>query len=305
MGDSGDATPPFDRIAVRRHRDRAAPGLAAHDFLIREIADRLADRVGDIKRRFARAVVLGSPGGILAGALRATGRIDRLYAADLSPGLAAGSRGQADAVFVADEEFLPLEAGSVDLVVGGLSLHWVNDLPGALVQIRRALTPDGLFLAALFGGETLTELRRSLIDAEIDTTGGAAPRVSPFAQLADAAALLQRAGFALPVADTDMLTVTYDDAFALMRDLRGMGEANALNARPRGFTRRSTLMAAAARYQAGFADADGRIPATFQVLFMTGWAPSPDQPKPLRPGSASARLADALGTEERPAGEKV
>ena len=304
IGQTGTGqTAPFDRSAVRRHRDRAAAGLAAHDFLIREVADRLADRVGDINRRFERAVVMGSPGGALAGALRATGRIGHLCAADLSPGFAAKTRGMADALFVADEESLPLAPGSVDLVASCLSLHWVNDLPGALVQIRRALRPDGLFLAALFGADTLDELRRALLEAEIAVSGGAAPRVSPFVELADAAALLQRAGFALPVADADTLTVTYGDAFALMRDLRGMGEQSALCARPRSFTRRQTLMEAAARYQASCADGDGRIPATFRVLFLTGWAPSPEQQRPLRPGSAETSLADALETQERPAGD--
>jgi len=297
--------PPFDRIAVRRHRDRAAVHLAAHDFLIREAADRLADRLGDINRRFGRAVLLGSAGGAAGGALRATGRIERLYAADLSPVFAAAAGDWADGAFAADDECLPLAEGALDLVVSCLTLHWVNDLPGTLIQIRRALKPDGLFVAAMFGGETLAELRRALIEAEIAESGGAAPRVSPTAQLADAAALLQRAGFALPVADADRLTVTYDNAIALMRDLRGMGEQSSLSARPRRFTRRSTLMAAAARYQALFADEDGRIPATFQLLFLTGWAPSPVQQQPLRPGSAAARLADALDAEERTAGDKA
>jgi SAM-dependent methyltransferase len=206
---------------------------------------------------------------------------------------------------VADEEFLPFAAGTFDLVASCLSLHWVNDLPGALIQLRHALRPDGLLLVSLLGGETLHELRAALLEAEAEVTGGAAPRVSPFADVRDAGSLLQRAGFALPVVDADTITVSYPNALALMRDLRAMGEANALAERRRGFSRRGVLLRAAARYEERFADATGRVPATFKIITLTAWAPHEAQPKPLRPGSAAARLAAALGAVETPAGDKV
>ena len=292
----------FDRRAVRQHRDRAAPKMDGHDFLFREVAARLADRLEDINRHFPMAVDLGGHGGILRGTGAVREKIGTLIETDLSPALAARSSGPA---LAADEEALPFGDARLDLVLSNLSLHWVNDLPGALVQIRRALKPDGLFLAAILGGDTLIELRHALIEAEMAETGGASPRLSPFAELADAAALLQRAGFALPVADTDTITVTYSDAFSLMHDLRHMGEAGSARERPRGFARRGLFLAAAERYRALYADADGRLPATFQVLYLTGWAPAETQQKPLRPGSASARLADALDATETPAGEKA
>jgi SAM-dependent methyltransferase len=204
-----------------------------------------------------------------------------------------------------DEEALPFSPASFDLVVSALSLHWVNDLPGALVQIRAALEPDGLFLAALLGGDTLRELRLALLEAESAIEGGASPRVSPFADLRDAAGLLQRAGFALPVADSDTLTVTWADPLALMRELRGMGETNAVAARRKEVARRETLFAASARYQAQFGTTDGRIPASFQVIYLAGWAPDASQQQPLRPGSAASRLAEALGTREISAGVKA
>jgi SAM-dependent methyltransferase len=215
------------------------------------------------------------------------------------------ARGTGALRLAADEEALPFADASFDLALSCLSLHWVNDLPGALVQLRRALKPDGLFLAAMLGAGTLDELRGAWVEAESAEEGGVSPRVSPFADLADAAALLQRAGFALPVADADTITVTWPDPFALMRELRGMGETNAAEGRRRAPSRRGTLLAAAAAYAERHADADGRIPATFRVLYLSGWAPAADQPKPLRPGSATARLADALDAEERPAGDKA
>lgn len=291
----------FDRHAVRQHRDRAAALLSDHDFLLREVADRLADRLADINRHFDRAVELGARGGILRDALTACAKVSTLIGAMPSAPAHSATR----ATVIADEEYQPFASGSLDLVLSNLSLHWVNDLPGALIQIRRALRPDGFFLAAMFGGDTLVELRHALIEAETAATGGMSPRISPFAELSDAAGLLQRAGFALPVADADTITVTYADAFALMRDLRGMGETNAVAARPAGFTRRSVLFDAAARYAELYADEDGRIPATFQILYLAGWAPHETQQKPLRPGSAAASLADALDTVEQPAGEKT
>jgi SAM-dependent methyltransferase len=292
----------FDRATVRRRRERAAACFAAHDFLFREVAERLADRLDDVRRRFPLALDLGCRGGILARSLAGRGGIETLVAADLSERMARQAGGQA---VVADAERLPFAEASFDLVVSVLDLHWVNDLPGALIQIRRAIKPDGLFLAALFGLETLRELRQALLEAEIAAEGGASPRVSPFVDLGDAGALLQRAGFALPVADAETVTVTYADALALMRDLRAMAESNAVAARRRSFSRRATLFGAAWLYRERFARPDGRLPATFQIVTLTGWGPHPDQQRPLRPGSAAARLAEALGSVEQPAGDKA
>ena len=284
----------FDRAAVRRHRDRAAGRIGEHDFLFQEVAGRLRERLGDIKREFSRALDMGCVG--------ASPAARHVVRTDLSPAMVARS---ARPGVAADEEWLPFAAHSFDLVTSLLTLHWVNDLPGALVQIRRSLRPDGLFMAAMLGGETLTELREALARAESAVEGGVSPRLSPTVDLQDMGALLQRAGFALPVVDLDHLTVTYPDAFALMRDLRGMGENNALIQRRKHFTRRATLMAAAEIYGERFADADGRLPASFQIIWLTAWAPHESQQQPLRPGSAKSRLADALDTEEKPAGDKA
>jgi len=292
----------FDRRAVRRHRDRAAATLAEHDFLLREVGERLADRLDDVKRTFDRALDVGCHRGELGRTLDGRGGINWLVHADLSPAMVARTPGAAVAC---DEEALPFAPGSFDLVLSLLSLHWINDLPGALVQVRRVLKPDGLFLAAMLGGETLKELRSSLAEAEMAVDGGLSPRISPFADVRDAGDLMQRAGFALPVIDTETITVSYADPFRLMADLQGMGETNAVIERRKDSLRRQTLMAAVERYRAEFGDADGRVPATFQVVYLTGWAPHHAQPKPLRPGSASARLADALDTNEIPAGERA
>ena len=200
---------------------------------------------------------------------------------------------------------MPFASESFDLITSCLTLHWVNDLPGALIQIRRALVPDGLFMAAFFGGDTLVELRRVFLEVEAESLGGAAPHTSPVTGIAEAGALLQRAGFTLPVVDSDTIRVFYTDMFALMKDLRGMGETHALAGRSRRFLRRSTLYGAATRYHDIFADEDGRIPATFQVIWMTGWAPHESQQQAARPGTAATRLADVLGGEERSAGEKT
>jgi SAM-dependent methyltransferase len=292
----------FDRALVRRRRDRAATGLAAHDFLYREVADRLADRLDDVNRRFPLALDLGCHTGALAAALAGRGGIETMVHCDLSAEMAA----QAPAPAVAgDEEALPFANGAFDLVLSSLSLHWVNDLPGALSQIRRALKPDGLFLAAMPGGQTLKELRHALAEAEIAEEGGLSPRISPFVDVRDAGNLLVRAGFALPVADLETITVSYPDPLGVVRDLRGAGEANAVLERRRGPSRRTTLFSALARYGEHYGDADGRVPATVQVIYLTAWAPDPSQPKPLKPGSASTRLAEALGTAEFPSGEKA
>lgn len=292
----------FDRRTVGRHRDRAAPRLDQHDFLLREVAERVADRLDDVKRRFPLALDLGCHTGQMARQLGARGGIETLVRCDLSPEM-AGRAGPC--AVAADEEALPFAEKRFDLVLSCLSLHWVNDLPGALVQARLSLKPDGLFLAAMLGGDTLSELRAAFAEAEIAEEGGISPRVSPFADVREAGHLLQRAGFALPVVDADPVTVSYRDPMRLMADLRGMGESNAVTKRRKGFTRRGTLGAAQARYRTLFGDAEGRVPCTFRILYLTAWAPHRSQQKALAPGSAHARLADALGTTEIPAGEKA
>ena len=201
-------------------------------------------------------------------------------------------------VAVASPEALPFRAGSLDLVLSALGLQFVDDLPGAFVQIRRALKPDGLFLAAMLGGDTLTELRQAFAEAEAEVEGGLSPRVAPFADLRDIGGLLQRAGFALPVTDSDIVRVRYANAFALMQDLRRMGLTNALHDRRRTPLRRATLMRTAEIYAERFGDPDGRVPATFEIVWLSGWTPHESQQKPLRPGSARTRLADALGVKE-------
>lgn len=298
---------PFDRAAVRAHRERAAAHLGQHDFLLREVGERLTERLGDIKRDFPRVLDLGAHDGGLMPLLGDKAGRDLVVQADVSPAMARLARANTPGALhvVADEEALPFAPASFDLAISNLSLHWVNDLPGALLQIRQTLRPDGLLLAAMLGGETLFELRQCLMEAELSVEGGLSPRISPFAEVRDMGNLLTRAGFALPVADTDTITVTYANALALMRDLRGMGEANAVSERRKSLSRRTTLLEAAALYDSRFADADGRITATFQVIYLSGWAPHPSQQKPLRPGSASQRLADALGTDEKPAGDKA
>jgi SAM-dependent methyltransferase len=301
----------FDRALLRARRQRAV-ALGAATFLIDRVAAELSDRLESVLRRFERAADLGTPGDQLRQALAAGGKIATLMAVDpffslpRSRGrVGEGESDGANLVIAADEEALPFRDASLDLVVSALALHFVNDLPGTLVQIRRALKPDGLFLAALLGGDTLTELRQSFAEAEAEIEGGISPRVAPFPDLRDLGALLQRAGFALPVTDVERLTVRYDTVFALMHDLRRMGATNALAARRRAPLRRKTLLRMAEIYARRFADADGRLRATFEIIWLSGWAPDQSQQKPLAPGSAKMRLADALGTTEISTGEKA
>jgi SAM-dependent methyltransferase len=288
----------FDRAQHRKRLDRAAGLYGGADFLRRRAAEDATDRLASIMRHFPLAVDLGARNGAFAAALaqsEAAGRVGVLIEADLSPALFAD---RVAPRVVADEERLPFADASLDLVVSLLTLHWTNDLVGALIQIRQALRPDGLFLGALFGGETLTELRQSLMQAEIDIHGGAGPRVSPFADAIDGAGLLQRAGFALPVADIDRVTVRYDHPIKLMADLRAMGETNVLIDRDRRPLTRAVLGRMSEIYAERFALPDGRIPATFEIISLTGWAPHESQQQPLKPGSAKVRLADALGAVE-------
>ncbi len=290
----------FDRALVRRRRERAVLAGDSGDFLFAEVANRLADRLIDVRRSFPLGVDLGSRGGHMARAALATGRVGALYVTDASPVLAARTGIPAVA---ADEEALPFAPASLDLVVSSLALHWVNDLPGTLIQVRQALKPDGLFLAAIFGGETLWELREILMEAELAVTGGVSPRVSPMAELRDAAGLLQRAGFALPVADRDPISVSYADVGALMRDLGRMGESNAVRLRAPGPMRRAVLGEAARLYQQRHALEGDRVRASFEILYLSGWSPAATQQQPLRPGQATGRLADALGVDEHGAGD--
>jgi len=283
----------FDRHLLRRRRDRAATGFADHDFLIAEVAERLLDRLDDITHRFPLALDLGCRTGQLADLRGGRGGIETLLQADLSPAMLRRAR-RAGPVVVADEEWLPIRQGSLDLILSNLNLHWANDLPGALIQIRNALKPDGLFLGTMFGGRTLQELRDCLMRAELAESGGVSPRVSPFAEVSDAAALMQRAGFALPVVDSETITVTYGDIMKLLADLRGMGEANLVVDRLRQPTRRQVIAHAAALYAQDYANADGRLNATFQVLFLTGWSPAATQQQPLKPGSGQTNLKDFL-----------
>ena len=292
----------FDRRAVRQHRERAAR-IGAAEFLFEEAAERLEERLDDVKGAFARILVLGTRGGALAARLRARSGVERVAEADDAIGFLR--RAEPGLRVLAEAEALPFAPDAFDLVVSPLVLHWTNDLPGALLQLRRCLRADGLLLASVLGGETLDALRRAFLEAELTEEGGVSPRVSPMADGRDLAGLLQRAGFALPVVDSDRVSVTYESALALMAELRAMGETNALRERRRPFTRRDTLLRAAEVYRGLAGTSDGRVAAIFEIVTMTAWAPHESQPKPLRPGSAAARLADALGTVERPAGDKA
>jgi SAM-dependent methyltransferase len=278
----------FDRPLVRRRLSRALrQGYA--DFLLARAVEDLEERLSAVLREFSLALDVGTPTPAASQALGRSGRAGTVIR--LSPVPESGS-------ILGDEERLPFSGERFDLAVSLLSLHAVNDLPGSLIQIRRALKPDGLFVGALLGGSTLTELRQSLTQAESELEGGVSPRVAPFADLRDIGGLLQRAGFALPVTDSDVVRVRYANAFALMRDLRQMGLTNALNDRRKTPLKRATLIRAAEIYAERFGEPDGRIPATFEIVWLSGWTPHESQQKPLRPGSAKVRLADALGVKE-------
>ena len=292
----------FDRNALRVHRDRAAQTFFEYDFLVREIGARLSDRLLDMARKFPLTLDLGARTGGYGPVPGGPGGIEHVVSCELSERMARQIKNSG---VVCDPEILPFAEGRFDLVYSNLELHWANDLPGCLLQITRSLKPDGLFLAAILGGNTLTELRDVLMAAELDVTGGASPRVSPFAELRDAGALLQRAGLALPVVDADEITVTYENLFRLLADLRGMGETNTVRERVRTATRRNIFLRAAELYLERYPAEDGRIRATFEIIFLHGWAPHESQQKALRPGSAKTSLADALGTAEYSAGDSA
>jgi SAM-dependent methyltransferase len=277
MPSSNNAAPLlFDRALLNVRQMRAAK-LGAEPFLLDRVVDDAVERLGAVTRTFSNGIDLATPGDQLRGALR--DRVATLTAVDLPQ---------------IDSASLHLAPESIDLVVSLLALQFVNDLPGVLAQLRRALKPDGLLLAAMIGGDTLTELRQSFALAEAEIEGGASPHVSPFADLRDVGGLLQRAGFALPVTDLDRVVVRYDNAFALMQDLRRMGATNVLVERRKLPTRRATMLRMAQIYGERFADPDGRIRATFDIIWLLGWAPHASQPKPLRPGSAKFSLEDAV-----------
>ena len=294
------STPPiiFDRALLDQRRARAARAWKADgtaDFLLVRAVDDIQDRLAVIRRTFPVAVVLGAQGGSVGRRLRECGRHDFIVEMDT---VAALLRGSTNAGVQADEELLPFKPASLDLIVSALTLQWVNDLPGTLMQTRHALKPDGLLLAALIGGESLTELRQAFVAAESEIDGGASPRVAPFADGRDLGSLLQRAGFALPVVDSDRFTVAYPHPLALMHDLRAMGATNVLAERRRTPLRRATLLRACEIYAERFSRPDGRITATFEIITLTAWAPVDSQQQPLKPGSATHRLADALGVRE-------
>ena len=279
----------FDRTQIKRQRTRNADhteNLFLFDWAMKQMEDRLSV----VRRKFSLCVRIGARGPELQ---RETFGIETQVTMD-----SAGSD------IIAEEDFFPFASKSLDLVVSNLNLHTVNDLPGALLQIRQSLKPDGLFIAALLGGETLYELRQCFAEAELEIMGGLSPRVAPFADKPQMGDLLQRAGFSLPVVDSDIVTVTYDSIFPLMRDLRLMGEGNALIERRKTFTPRSIFLHAGNLYASKFSEPDGRIRASFEIIFLIGWAPHDSQQKPLRPGSATTKLAQFLGTEEIAAGEK-
>jgi SAM-dependent methyltransferase len=297
----------FDRLLLRARRRRGLR-LGPEAFLIDQVADEFANRLRLVLRRFDLALDLGTPTAAVRRAVLRGGAVGAMVAVDPLIDSEEHLSDDPDAPkalrVAADEEALPFASDTLDLVVSGLSLQAVNDLPGVLIQIRRALKPDGLFLAALLGDDTLAELRQSFAIAESELDGGVSPRVAPFPDLRDMGALLQRAGFALPVTDVDRITVRYPTPFALLKDLRRMGAANPLVERRRVPLRRATLMRAMEVYAARFADPDGKVRASINIIWLSGWSPHESQQQPLRPGSAKTRLADALGTTEIAAGEK-
>lgn len=289
----------FDRRLLRARQARARK-LGPATFLLDRTASELGERLSAVLRQFSIAVDLGTPTDVVRQVLAASGKAGTIVAATVhsNPG------GRSFLSVAADEETLPFANASLDLVVSALALQFVNDLPGTLIQIRRALKPDGLLLAALVGGESLSELREAIAAAEIEIEGGVSPHIAPFADVRELGALLQRAGFALPVVDSERLVVRYDSISALIRDLRHMGATNILNERRRKPLKRATVQRMADVYRERFADEDGRLRASFEIIWLSGWAPHEGQQKPLRPGSATRRLSDALNTAEISTGEK-
>jgi SAM-dependent methyltransferase len=289
----------FDRNLLAHRLDRAAVGFSQAHFLRERVVEDLIETLSAINRSFDITLDMAARDGAFGRAIagkHVEGKIGLLIEGELSPRLSAQQSGQTRLIM--DEEALPFGDDSLNLVVNALGLHTVNDLPGVLVQVRRALKPDGLFIGSLFGGETLTELRACLMEAELEVRGGYGPRIAPFAESPDLIDLLKRTGFNMPVVDSDRVTVTYEHPLRLMADLRAMGESNILLQRPRKGLNRAILEKTSALYFERYADAEGRITATFEIITLSGWKAHDSQQKPLRPGSAKMRLADALGVKE-------
>jgi NADH dehydrogenase [ubiquinone] 1 alpha subcomplex assembly factor 5 len=284
----------FDNSAHRRNRQRAAANFGNFAFLKDEAAMRLADRVKLMRRNFPLCLDLGAHDGRLNQHLAPLGKIGRMIEVDSASRFAANAGSRFVVHEIAD---LPYRSGCFDAIFSCLSLHWVDDLPGLIMQIRRLLKPDGLCLLSLLGGNSIHELRSALAAADDEISGGVYPRCAPMADIRDIGMLLGRAGLALPVADSDRLIVTYPNMFRLMADLRGMGEQNAMLGRSRKFTKRATFLRAAEIYSARFGRPDGSVPASFEVVTLTGWAPHESQQKPLKPGVSAHRLAAALGDD--------
>lgn len=279
----------FNRALHRQRRDRAASQITEVDFLLRESGDRLADRLHDMQRQFPLMLELGCHHGILAETLLQTGKVESLLQADFSEGMIAARHSPVTAL-VLDEEYIPFAPASLDAVISNLSLHWVNDLVGTLIQLRHALRPDGLFLAVVPGPRTLQELRESFMAVAL-ATGRAAPRISPFVEVRDAGALLQRAGFALPVVDSETITLTYETPMKMLQELRMMGEANCLREQHQGLTTAHFWAQVLAHYQQHYSDERGRVKATVELVFMTAWVPHESQQQPAKRGSGQVSLA--------------
>jgi SAM-dependent methyltransferase len=292
----------FDRRLLRARRERFAPEIGAHEFLLTHVAREIAERVALMLRSFPLALDLGAYHGLLGRKIAELPSVGEMIYAESAYALAALCPRPA---LVCDEDLLPFKEASLNLIVSGLALHRVNDLPGALIQVRRVLRADGLFIAGLLGARSLIELRQSLIEAEAEMEGGVSPRVAPFGDVRDYGGLLQRAGFALPVADAEVLNVPYPSPRELMREIRVLGGGNVLSERSKAPLPRRTLDRAEAIYRERHATPDGGVSATFEIVYLSGWAPDASQQKPLKPGSAAARLADALHTEEHSAGDKA
>jgi NADH dehydrogenase [ubiquinone] 1 alpha subcomplex assembly factor 5 len=292
-------TPPilFDRSHVARNRDRASLHYRNYAFLKARESTQLLERLADVSRQFSKALDLGAHDGLATEGLISSDQVADVTALELSPRMVNLLKSKDINAVLGSEEKLPFEPATFDLVTSVLALHWVNDLPGALAQIKSVLKPDGLFLGCLFGGGTLNELRTSLIEAESSLTGGISPRISPLPGLQDMAGLMQRAGFALPVADVERVTVRYSSPLKLLDDLKGMSEQAAFAKRDgqerRPLSRRM-LSRMAEIYQERFSDPDGKVRATFEIVWLSGWAPAENQPKPLRPGSGKFSMADAV-----------
>ena len=287
----------FDRPLLRQRRARAIENFDDFSFLFETVADQLADRLSDIRHEFPVIADLGAGTSTMSDILSGRAGTKTVIGCDMAPAMARSS----NCAIVADEDLLPFAPASLDAVVSNLSLQWVNDLPGALAQIRQALRPDGLFLAAVMGGQTLHELRDCLMQAEIEVYGGVSPRTSPLIDMHDMSALMQRAGFALPVVDRDTIEIDYASVFSLMHDLRGMAATNATLVREKRPVSRRLMLETARLYADKYPaiEAEEGISATFEVIYMIGWAPAANQQQPLKPGSAKIRLADALGSEEK------